>query len=99
MDFVITAETTGQDMMDTLSEGENACIKAALGDAVYQIMLGIPLMMASADPSASAPLFGCLEPENIVVLGVSSMAAQRAEWGPETVACTLKSVWSTLTQS
>ena len=50
-------------------------------------MLGIPLMMASADPSASAPLFGCLELENIVVLGVSSLAAQRAEWGPETLAC------------
>ena len=30
MDFVITAETTGQDLMDTLSEWENACIKAAL---------------------------------------------------------------------
>ena len=87
MGFEMTPATTGQDLMDRLSEEETACIQDAFGDAIYQIMLATPLMMASSDPAAAAPLFGCLKPESTVVLGVSFLTAGRAEWGPETRQC------------
>ena len=86
-DFVITPATTGKDLIDALSEEEASCIQSAFGDAIFQILLGTPLLMASADPSAAAPLFGCLAPENVVVLGVSFFTAQHPDWGPETRTC------------
>ena len=88
--FVVTAATTGQDLMDALSEEETACIKTAFGDAIYQIMLATPIMMAGADPGAAAPLFGCLKTENIVRLGVSFLAAQAGGWSEESSQCVVE---------
>ena len=85
--LVITPATTGKDLIDALSEEEAACIKTAFGDAIYQIMLATPLMMAGADPGAAAPLFGCLATENIVRLGVSFLGAQAGGWSDESRQC------------
>ena len=86
-DLVITPATTGKDLIDALSEEEAACIKTAFGDAIYQIMLATPLLMAGADPGAAAPLFGCLATENIVRLGVSFLGAQAGGWSEESRQC------------
>ncbi|MCY4390784.1 MAG: hypothetical protein OXE43_01875 [Chloroflexi bacterium] len=57
-DFVVDESTTGQDLLDRLSEEENDCIKAAFGEAVYEILRATPLLAATGsggDSSASAP--------------------------------------------
>ena len=71
-DFRLTPETTGGDLLDALSEEENACIKAGVGDAIYGFLRGAPLLAAMAsggDSSAAAPFFACLSVENTVYLG------------------------------
>ncbi|MYB42834.1 MAG: hypothetical protein F4X76_11765 [Chloroflexi bacterium] len=68
----------GQDLLDRLSEEENACIKAAFGDAVYEFLRGTPLLSATGsggDSSAAAPLFACLTKENAVLAGAAFLIA------------------------
>ena len=86
-DFVLTPATTGKDLMDALSDEETSCIKTAFGEAVYQILLNTPIMLAGSDPSAAAPLFACLATESVVVLGVSFMDAMSGGWSDETRTC------------
>jgi hypothetical protein len=78
-DFRITPATTGGDLLDALSDEENACIKAAVGDAIYEFLKGTPLLAATAgggDTSAAAPLFACLSVENTVFLGFAMFDLQ-----------------------
>ena len=86
-DFVITLETTGQDMMDFLSEEETTCIRTAYGEVIYQIILGTPLMLATGNASSAAPMFECLKPDSVAVLGVAFITAQGGEWSSETRKC------------
>ena len=86
-DFVVTPATTGKDLLDRLSEGEQGCIKEAFGDFIYTIMQGTPLLSASGDPAAAAPLFGCLEIESLVRVGIAFIDASAGGWTPETREC------------
>ena len=86
-DLVINATTTGQDLLDRLSEEENACIKAAVGDFVYDVIRGTPLLAAGSDPSAAAPLFACLAPENVVLLGAAILDAAAGGRSEESRTC------------
>ena len=86
-DFVLTPATTGQDLIDVLSEEEASCIQSAFGDAIYQILLGTPLLLAGGDPSAAAPLFQCLDIKSIVYIGFSFVEAQAGGWSPDTRGC------------
>ena len=86
--LVLTPATTGKDIMDRISEAEAACVRAAFGEVIYQILLGTPILLAAgSDPAAAAPMFSCLTIENIVTLGVSFIAAQAGGWEAETRAC------------
>ena len=85
--LVMTAGTTGKDLMERISEAEQVCIREAFGDFIYEIMLSTPILLAAADASAGAPLFGCLEVENLVTLGIGFIAAQAGGWSAETVTC------------
>ena len=86
--FVITEATTGGDLMGMLSEQENSCVKAGVGDAFYQLILGTPIMlMAGGDISQTAPLFNCLEPDNVVYLAVAFLDLQAGGWEPESRSC------------
>ena len=87
MDFRLTPATTGQDLMDRLSEFESGCIEDAVGSGVYQILLAMPLMMAGSDTSAAAPLFHCLTAESAVLLGIVFLDAQSGGWAEESRAC------------
>ena len=89
-EFVITPETTGQDLIDVLSEEEVECIKSAVGDPVFSLLLGAPLVLATADPSAAAPLLGCLAPESAVYVGFAFLELQTGGWSPETRACLIE---------
>ena len=86
--LVMTPGTTGRDVMDRVSEAEQVCALEAYGELVYEIILVTPLLLAASDISAGAPLFVCLEPENLVRLGIAFVAALSGdEWSAETVAC------------
>lgn len=86
--FVITEATTGGDLMGVLSEQEISCVKAGLGEAFYQLILVTPIMlMAGGDISQSAPLFNCLEEENVIHLAVAFLDLQAGGWEPESRAC------------
>ena len=86
-DLVIDASTTGQDLFDRLSAEENACVKAALGDFVYEVMSGTPLLTAGSDPAAAAPLFACLEQESVVLVGAAILDAAAGGRSEESRTC------------
>ena len=86
-DFVLGPSTTGKDLFDRLSEQETACIQGVVGDAVYQAMLSFPLLAGSGDPASSAPIFGCLAPENAVLVGVAFLDAASGGRSDESRAC------------
>ncbi len=86
-DLVITPSTTGQDLVDRLSEDERACLKSTFGDVFFGILLQTPLLGAGTDATSAAPLFGCLAIDSIVVLGISFIEAQAGGWEPDTRAC------------
>ena len=85
--FFMNPATTGQDLINGLSEEEASCIETTVGEATFQFMLAIPLMAAGSDPSSAAPLFGCLSPENAVLFGIAILDAQAGGWAPETREC------------
>ncbi len=68
-DFFVDASTTYQDVMDRVSEDERECIKAALGELVYNVFVTRPVLSedASRDPSLVTRLFSCLTQDNVVL--------------------------------
>ena len=86
-DLVLTPATTGKDLIDAVSEEEVACIKAAVGDAFFELLLVVPIMQASADPAAAAPLLGCLAVDSVLLFGIALFDAQSGGWAPETRTC------------
>ena len=47
-DLRITPETTGQELVATLSEAEASCLSSAMGDSNYQLFQRAPLVLAAA---------------------------------------------------
>lgn len=86
-DFVLDESTTGKDLFDRLSEQENDCIKEAMGDAVYEFMLDMQLAAGGGDSAAAAPMFACLSPENVALLGVAFLSASVGGHTDESLAC------------
>ena len=86
--LVITPATTAGDLLGLLSEQETACVQSAVGDAMYHLIQGAPfMMMAGGDISQAAPLFNCLELDNILLLGVALVSSQSDGFVPETRSC------------
>ena len=86
-DLVLTSTTTGKDVMDRISEGEVSCVREALGEEIYGVLLVSPLLLATANPAAAAPVFGCLATESVLLLGVAFLDAQAGGWAEETRKC------------
>ncbi len=86
-ELAITPATTGKDLMDSVSEAEQACVREAFGDLIYDVLLATPILLAAQQAEAGAPLFGCLQVENVVTLGIKFIAAQAGGWSDDTVAC------------
>ncbi len=86
-ELVITPATTGGELIDALSEEETDCIKEAIGESFFGLMVSAPLMQATGNPEAAAPIFGCISEENLVLLGVAFMEAQSGGWEASTREC------------
>ncbi len=89
-DFVIGAATTGSDLIERLSDEEAACIKSLVGDAAWELMLGVPLMSAGTDTGAAQPLLACLTGDNVVLLGTALIDAQAGGRAAETRQCIIE---------
>lgn len=85
--FIITPASTGQDLLDRISEAERECLRNAFGEAVYGIMSAVPLLQEDADPAQAAPLIGCLRLDNTVLFGVAYLDAVVGGWTSDTRAC------------
>ena len=88
-DLVLTPETTGEELVATLSEEEVSCIKGAVGDTFFQILLGTPIMAAASSGTSGAFFFNCLRLDSIIGLGVAFFDNEAGGWTPETRACVL----------
>ena len=86
-DFVVDVSTTGQDLMDVLSEGEVSCIQSTFGDAIFQIMMSTPLLLAGGNTATAAPMFACLEIESAVYIAFAFVEAQAGGWSADTRGC------------
>ncbi len=89
-DFVLDASTTGQDLLDRLSEEENDCLRVAFGDSVYEILRATPLLAMTSgggDNSAAAPFFACLTEEHVVLFGASVLTAAAGGYSDESRVC------------
>ena len=75
-DFVSDETTTGQDLIDRLTGEQTACIRTAFGEPIFNIILVTPLLIGGTDPSASAPLYGCLQQEEVVLIGTAFIDAR-----------------------
>ena len=85
--LAITPTTTGRELFGSLSEEETNCIKETIGEAFFDLMMDAPIAQASASPEAAAPIFGCIEEDNLVLIGVAFMDAQAGGWEEETRRC------------
>ena len=88
-DLVLTSETTGRDLVAALSEEEVSCIKGAVGDTFFQILLGTPIVAAASSGTSGAFFFNCLRLDSVVGLGVAFFDNEAGGWTPETRACVL----------
>ena len=88
-DFVVDASTTGQDLLDRLSEEEAACIKEAVGAPIFEILRVTPLLAAGGDAAAAAPLFACMTQENAVLVGAAFLDAAAGGRSEESRLCVI----------
>ena len=87
----ITDTTTGRDVMSRLSEAETDCIRSALGEEVYGAVLNIPMLrlMRETGAAGGGSFLGCLTEDNIVLMGLVLLDANRGTADPEARECTI----------
>ena len=89
----IDETTTGAELIAPLSEGEAACLRAAIGDASYEAMQDLTLS-ESAMGFDTFPL-QCLEPDNAIDLSIVMMSLQAGGLSDDSRAC-IKDVFADL---
>ena len=82
----MTAQTTGQDVLDRVSEAEATCLRSSIGDEAYEEFLGGEVLTSYEKVGDLDSLFSCITGDNFVLLGVGFTAA-RAEVTPEIHTC------------
>ena len=91
VDFYFTETTTGQDMLSFGTPEEADCIRDALGDTVFNVLVVTPVLALTASGGGAAtavPVFECLEPRTGAIIATALMDARvSGGWGPETRLC------------
>lgn len=87
----ITDATTGRDVMSRLSEAETDCIRTALGEEVYGAVLNIPMerLMRETGAAGGGSFLRCLTDDNVVLMGLVMLDANRGTADPEARECTI----------
>ena len=89
----IDETTTVAELVASLSEGEADCLRAAVGDAIYQAVQDLTLS-ESATGFDTFPL-QCLEPDTAIALSVAMISLQAGGLSDESQAC-IKGVFADL---
>ena len=72
----LTAETTGQDILDRVSEAEAACLGTSLGAADHEAFAGGSVLNSYGEVGGLDPLYACLTGDNFVLFGVAFTSAR-----------------------
>ena len=85
--FVVTAETTGGDVLARVSAPEVSCVRDEVGDAGYDTLAGTVLLEDGADPAFAAPMAACLTEDNFVMYTTAIIATNAGAHADESRAC------------
>ena len=88
-DLFITDTTRGSDLMGRLSEAETDCIRAAIGEEVYNAVLNLPMTTLIRETAATGAgsFLECLTDDNVVLMGLVFIDANAQRVDPEARAC------------
>ena len=84
--LTITTATTGQDVLDRVSEAEGECFRTAVGEDPYEAFLDGGVLADYGSVGDLDPLHACLTGDNFVLFGVAFTSA-RAGISAESHAC------------
>lgn len=91
VDFYFTETTTGQDMLSFGTQEEADCVREALGDTVFEVLVGTPVLALTASgggATTAVPVFDCLKPRSAAIIAAALMDARLSgDWGPDTRSC------------
>ena len=73
--LTMTAETTGNDTLESVSEAEGERLRTAIGDAAHEAFPGGELLTNYRAVGDLDRLYACLTPDNFVLFGVALTAA------------------------
>ena len=83
--LVVTDSTTVRDLTASLSEPEVACLRATIGESIFDAILDIPLMEV---PTGTPDLpLECLTPESAIGLNIAFMSVEAGGLSAETRTC------------
>ena len=74
--LAMSASTTGQDVLDHVSEAEADCLNLALGNDDYNAFLEAELLTMYGQVGDLDPLYACLTGDNFVLFGIDFAAAR-----------------------
>ncbi len=84
-DLVVTDSTTVGDLTASLSESEVACLRATIGESIFDAILDIPLREI---PTGTPDLpLECLAPESAIGLNIAFMSVEAGGLSAETRTC------------
>ena len=88
-DFYLTDTTTGRELMDRLSEGEQDCLRGAIGDIAYNAFLGVPVasVIGEVGTGGASSFLGCLTEDNLLLFGLVLIDANFDRIDPEAREC------------
>ena len=90
-DFYLTDTTTGLDLMSRLSEGEQDCLRRAIGDGVYANFLEasvVQVLQETGTGTGGAGSFlGCLTDDNLLLFGLVLIDVNAERVDPEAREC------------
>ena len=84
---MITAETTGIDLLDRISEDEKSCIREQVGDSVMEALASTRLQQGANDPAVAELMATCLETDNFLMLIVAVLSASAGESNTDSINC------------
>lgn len=90
-DFVLTETTSGQAVVDLLTENEVACMRSGLDESAFEAFIESPAMSvletSGEGASTAASLMVCLEESSLALIGAALMDAAEGGWSAEARMC------------
>ncbi|MDE2824572.1 MAG: hypothetical protein OXK79_13810 [Chloroflexota bacterium] len=88
-DMFITDTTIGRDVMSRLSTAETDCLRAALGEEVYNAVLDLPMttLVRETGSAGAGSFLNCLTEDNVILMGLVLIDTTAGRVDPEACEC------------